>query len=252
MTYIPNPKTQGSGILCAIPQTGTCTIRCANCFFRSGRSYLEPLDENLPNLPHPDEVGHRIVRFNDGNDSNAERAKVIEAASQYERVFFNTCIPLDLDTLPGPVVLTVNPASMTDKKFMKLSQGIPNNLMFVRVRANTWNLDTVVKPAVAHYTNPGPRNISDRRPVPVVLTFMAYHEADAIPDTHLRNYYRYKRIQNEYYGISTDVWRMMMSEFQSNPWVHSCGKIEGDAGEKHCRHCGHCLREYFATMERMG
>jgi len=34
-------------------------------------------------------------------------------------------------------------------------------------------------------------------------------------------------------------------------WVYSCGKIEGEAGTNACRHCGNCLREYYATLERM-
>jgi len=51
MTYKENPKTKGSGILCAIPQTGRCPMQCSDCFFQSGRSFLEPLDENLPNMP---------------------------------------------------------------------------------------------------------------------------------------------------------------------------------------------------------
>lgn len=48
MSYIENPKTKGSGIVCAIPQTGVCPIGCEDCFFQSDRSFLEPLDENLP------------------------------------------------------------------------------------------------------------------------------------------------------------------------------------------------------------
>ena len=36
----------------------------------SGRSYLEPLDENVPNLPDVASALNRVVRVNDGNDSN--------------------------------------------------------------------------------------------------------------------------------------------------------------------------------------
>ena len=68
MSYIENPKTKGSGIISCIPQKGICPNTCEDCFFQSGRSYLEPLDENLPNLP--EEVDYQIVRVNDGNDSN--------------------------------------------------------------------------------------------------------------------------------------------------------------------------------------
>ena len=79
---IENPKTKGSGILCAIPQRGTCPLKCSDCFFQSGRSYLEPLDRNLPNLPSSEEATGRVVRMNDGNDSNNERSLVIRAAAQ--------------------------------------------------------------------------------------------------------------------------------------------------------------------------
>ncbi len=51
MDYKENPKTKGSGIICCIPQTGLCLMKCKDCFFQSGRSYLEPLEENLPNMP---------------------------------------------------------------------------------------------------------------------------------------------------------------------------------------------------------
>lgn len=51
MRYKENPKTKGSGIIACIPQTGVCPNKCEDCFFQSGRSYLEPLEENLPNMP---------------------------------------------------------------------------------------------------------------------------------------------------------------------------------------------------------
>lgn len=46
--WIWNPKCKGSGIITCIPQAGRCPNNCADCFFQSGRSYLEPLEENLP------------------------------------------------------------------------------------------------------------------------------------------------------------------------------------------------------------
>lgn len=75
--YIKNPKTAGSGIITCIPQTGTCPNQCEDCFFQSGRSYLEPLEENLPNMPPLEMAEGRFVRVNDGNDSNVQRELVI-------------------------------------------------------------------------------------------------------------------------------------------------------------------------------
>lgn len=236
--YKENPKTKGSGILCAIPQEGRCPMGCADCFFNSGRSFLEPLEENLPNMPDPQICRERVVRVNDGLDSNVQRDLVVQATDCYPLRFFNTSIP-DLD-FPGPVVLTVNPGDMTDSEFHEVNP-VPQNLMFVRVRVNTWNLLNVVFPAARFYTS---------REVPVVLTFMAYYQQEIPEDFQLDYTYR-KRTTNSYWAITTDAWRRVMSAYRDNPWVHSCGKLEGGKGTTACRHCGNCLREFFATRERM-
>ena len=123
MNYIENPKTKGSGIMCAIPQRGECPVRCHDCFFQSGRSYLEPLKDNLPNVPnHLNCEPWHVIRFNDGHDSNVDRPEVVGCALEnFDHFFFNTSIPKNLSEYPGPVVLTVNPAGITDKSFMKVT-----------------------------------------------------------------------------------------------------------------------------------
>lgn len=236
MSYKENPKTKGSGILCAIPQTWVCSMGCSDCFFQSGRSYLEPLADNLPNMPPEDTDS--IVRVNDGNDSNHQRAYVILATDCYRHRFFNTAIP-KLD-FPDPVVLTVNPGKMTDVDFHKVD--VPPNLMFVRLRTNLWNLDLCDK-TVEYYTH---RDVS----VPVVLTFMAYFKA---PEKAKNNpgYVLRKRILNEYWAITTDAWRKVMARYEDNPLVYSCSKIEGERGKSGCKYCGNCLREFYATKARM-
>ena len=75
--YHENPKTKGSGILCCIPHESTCPINCADCFFQSGRSYLEPLEDNLPNMPTAEQAKGKVVRVNDGNDSNLDKEMVM-------------------------------------------------------------------------------------------------------------------------------------------------------------------------------
>lgn len=239
MTYIFNPKSKGSGVICAIPQTGRCPNNCEDCFFQSGRSYLEPLDENLPNLPSLDQATGRIVRVNDGNDSNVYREETMAAVCGYPMKFYNTAIPrLDFD---APVVMTVNPGEMTDMTFYDIYSP-PKNLMFVRVRANLWNMDTVVRPAVEFYAE---------REIPIVLTFMAYYD-DKPKEMGFESSYIYrKRTMNSYHAITTDAWLKVMDEFRLNRWVYSCGKVEGERGISGCRFCGNCLREYFATCERM-
>ena len=235
--YKENPKTSGSGIVCSIPQTGMCPNKCEDCFFQSGRSYLEPLDDNLPNLPPPNNM--QVVRINDGNDSNVNKEKAIEEWKRHKMAFFNTAI-LNLD-FPGPVVLTINPGEMTDERF-HLVPNPPKNLMFVRFRANMWNVE-LQEQCVEYYSS---------REVPIVLTFMAYfNAADTVSYVQRMNYILRKRTLNSYYAITTDAWRYLMSLHRKNKWVYSCGKIEGELGDTHCRFCGNCLREYFATITRM-
>jgi len=241
--YIENPKTRGSGVYCAIPQKGTCPNNCSDCFFQSGRSYLEPLDQNLPNIPPPDLVENRVVRVNDGNDSNVDRDTVLTAGSQYKMKFYNTAIPKNLSDFDGPVVLTVNPGKMTneDAHFVTDKNDL-NHLMFVRFRTNMWNLHILEK-VVAHYAV---------KEVPVVLTFMAYHDGSDIPcEFRTTHYIERKRTTNTYWAITTDAWESVMARYKRNVWVYSCGKIEGEQGKTGCRWCGNCLREYFATMERL-
>lgn len=240
--YKENPKTQGSGILCAIPQTGTCPNKCGDCFFQSKRSYLEPLEENLPNMPDMIESIGKIIRVNDGNDSNVDRELVIRSTRIYLEKFYNTAIPHRLEEFNAPVVLTINPAKMTDIDFYKLDP-IPKNLMFVRVRTNMWNIDSVVKPAVEYYSE---------REVPVVLTFMAYFNYPEKITKETANAYMFrKRTLNSYFAITTSAWEFIMEQFKYNKWVYSCGKIEGEKGDTHCRYCGNCLREYYTTKERL-
>lgn len=233
MAYIENPKTKGSGIICCIPQNSICPNKCKDCFFQSGRSYLEPLDKNLPNIPW--DWINKVVRINDGNDSNVEREVVEEASRHFSKYFFNTSINKDIEKFPGPVVLTINPGNMTDLDFHKIEDP-PPNLMFVRFRTNTWNL-SICDGAVDWYSD---------REVPIVLTFMAYHkEKDVV---HKPCYHYRKRTLNEYYVISFEAWHATMDRYKTNKWVYSCGR-EGIASQ--CRFCGNCLREYFATMERI-
>ena len=247
MQYKVNPKSDGSGIVCAIPQKGRCPNNCDHCFFQGhGRSYLKPIEENTPNMPTVEQTMGRVVRVNDGNDSNYYPYLVKDSVRYYPHKFFNTSIPKNLEFFEDPVVLTINPAEMTDKEFYRLNP-IPKNLMFVRIRTNMWNMDKVVRPAVKYYT---------KLEVPVVLTFMAYYDTDdkvpeEIPKEFLDCYVFRKRTLNSYYAITTFAWELIMREFRYNHWLYSCSKIEGEKGTYKCHRCGNCLREYFYTMEKI-
>ena len=182
------------------------------------------------------------MRVNDGNDSNVNREHVILDTERYQMKFYNTAIPKNLGGFVDPVVLTINPAKMTDSDFHKVDKP-PKNLMFVRFRANTWNT-VLQREAVFYYAE---------REIPIVLTFMAYFDKD-VPKDHQKNYVYSKRTLNSYWVIKTDMWRTLIKYWEISPhekWVYSCSKIEGEKGERSCRHCGNCLREYFATIERI-
>lgn len=234
--YIWNPKVKGSGIITAIPQTGACPNKCEDCFFQSGRSYLEPLNKNLPHLPPVGLTKNRIVRINDGNDSNINRREVEKVARQYDMYFFNTAIPSDLERFSAPVVLTVNPGKMTDNHPFRVSP-IPDNLMFVRVRTNVWNLDSVVKPAIDFYTGQG---------VAVVLTFMAYY-TEKISEANKDCYEWKKRTLNSYWVLKQWAIERIMDDYRRNPFVYSCGIKD----RYECTFCGNCVREYFNAMDRL-
>jgi len=234
-----NPKVKGSGIIECIPQTGRCPNNCDDCFFQSGRSYLEPLDENLPHIPTKEMAKGRIVRVNDGNDSNNQRELVEKTAKQYKDYFFNTAIPANLSDFPGPVVLTINPGKMTDTDFHKVFSW--ENLMFVRIRTSMWNIENIVKPAIKYYTqNDGVR------PTPVVLTFMAYYN-ETIPEQYKDCYMWKKRTLNSYWCPKQEKIDEVMAIFKDNPYVYACGY----KGQYSCSRCGNCLREYYNAKERV-
>jgi hypothetical protein len=246
--YIENPKTKDSGIICCIPQKGVCPMKCPDCFFQGGKSYLEPLNDNLPNMPSLKEVGNKIVRVNDGNDSCNNIDLVIKSVKKYKQKFYNTSIYDRMKWLKfdAPVVFTCNPGIKTDVEF-NLGGNYDNfrrKLMFVRIRTNTWNLENVVDKVIKNFTHPH-YNIS------VVLTFMAYYDEKSIPEEHRKYYVLRKRTLNSYYAITTAGWEMIMSRYKYNINVYSCGKVEGELGKIGCSKCGNCIREYFNAIERM-
>lgn len=234
--YKWNPKVKGSGIITCIPQKGICPNRCEDCFFQSGRSYLEPLKENLPHLPPMELTENRVVRINDGNDSNVSRVQVERIAKAYKMHFFNTAIPAALGDFDAPVILTINPGKMTDMEWHKLPD-VPDNLMFVRIRTNMWNLLEVVDHAVEYYTKLG---------VAVVLTFMAYY-TEKIPEENKGCYEWKKRTLNSYWVPKQWAIERVMEDYIRNPFVYSCGV----KGRYECMFCGNCVREYFNAMDRL-
>ncbi len=126
---------------------------------------------------------------------------------------------------------------MTNNDFHKIEKP-PKNLMFVRFRMNMWNL-SVATEAIEYYS---------KREIPIVLTWMAYHKKESIPENRLPFYSYRKRTQNSYYAIRHESWKNIMGLFIRNKYVYSCGR-EGVASA--CKFCGNCLREYYSTIERI-
>ena len=233
--WIYNPKLIGSGIIECIPQQGKCPNNCSDCFFQSGRSYLEPLKENLPHIPTKEMTKNRIVRMNDGNDSNHQREIVENTAKKFEHYFYNTAIPKNLDKFEAPFVITINPAKMTDNSFYRVEAY--KNLMFVRIRTNIWNLKKVVVPAIKYYSN---------LKVKIVLTYMAYYNND-IPLFHKHNYIWKKRTINSYWCLKPKKVIAIERKFQNNVYVYSCTYKNNYS----CSFCGNCIREYYNSLERL-
>jgi hypothetical protein len=76
---------------------------------------------------------------------------------------------------------------------------------------------------------------------------MAYYTGD-IPEGHQDNYTFRKRTLNSYWVITSQAWDDIMARFKDNKWVYPCGK---DANTFACSRCGNCLREYFATLQKL-
>lgn len=239
MTTPQNPKQEGSGVCDAIPQVGPCPNSCNQCCYNRHGAFYAPIDRPL--LPTIKEVAGRIVRVNSGHDSNSRRKHVIAVTSQYRYRFYNTSrFRLDFG---APVVLTVNPREEEPAANpVRVVAGNDGNqdwlhdIMFVRVRVSSSNLHHVEE-AVKMWT---------ARCVPVVLTFMAYFDATAIPTGGSDLYVHKVRTLNEYWCPTPDFMRRVIGMFWDNPLVHSCGTPESTL----CRNCGNCERMYWQAIDR--
>jgi len=229
--YTENPKLKGTNIIDCIPQVGECKHQCPECFYNGGR-FFRTLDE--PWMPSLEEVGDKIVRVNSGNDSNSQKELVLEKTEQYRLKFFNTSVP-NFD-FPDPVVFTCNGGK---KGELKLVEDPPWNLMFVRVRVNSWDMETIDR-AVEHYWN--------THGVPVVLTFMRYYNGDLIPEEAKNDYEWRKSIVNDYFCLKQEALLRIMSRYKGKG-VRMCGTPVSS----NCVDCRNCelfyQKKLFDAME---
>jgi len=236
-----NPKQERTCLFDCKPQVGPCPIGCSNCFYNRPGAFYLPID--TPIMPDPDEVGDGIVRVNCGHDSNIGRNEVIAATARYPRRFFNTSIARF--DFPAPVVLTANPREEepVGQPVWSFRDGAPRNLMFVRLRASSTNLDWV-RDGVGWYTS---------YQVPVVLTFMAYYDHEPqVPEEVAAAVggpcyeWRVRHI-NSYWCPTPAFIRWVMGLFRGNRLVSYCGSLEGS----YCRLCRNCETYYLQTVKRM-
>lgn len=215
-----NPKLAGTKIIDVIPQAGKCPMDCLECFYNEG--FYRPLEPLIVSL---EEAKGKIVRVNTGHDSNIQKDLVLRVTEKYKDKFYNTSIPRF--DFPGPVVFTCN-CRDTDFTFIKAKN--VSNLMFVRVRVDTWNITRIVDPAVEYYT---------KRGVPVVLTFMRYREKKNVKK--IKDYYFGKNILNPYWKIKPEAWQRIMDRYKDNELVFSCGSPKSSF----CKDCGNCQGLYL-------
>ena len=224
-----------------MPQTGLCPIGCNQCFHNRPGAFYVPIDQ--PHFPSLEEVGDGIVRVNCGNDSNNQREHVIASTAQYPRRFFNTSIPRF--DFPGPVVLTANPREEEPVAWphWEPDDGPPTNLMFVRLRVSSTNL-AYIDEAIIEYS---------AYQVPVVLTFMAYYDAEPqVPADFSAAVggpcyeWRVRHI-NSYFCPTPAFIRWVMGRHRGNRLVTYCGSLEGS----YCRLCRNCETYYLQTIKRM-
>ncbi len=214
-----NIKQAGSNLYDCVPQAGKCPMQCNQCYFNRGYYRETPFaDSDIPE--------HGIVRMNCGHDSNLWRNKVLEAAAKYKHVFFNTSIPLF--NFPGPVVLTANPDE--EHCYTSPPKDIPDNLMAIRLRVSSTNLELIK------------RAIDAWKPVPIILTFMAYY--DYCPEPYVtniifetKNYEFRTRHTNSYWCPKQSFIDSVMKMF---PDVLVCGQW--------CKDCGNCARLYWENI----
>jgi len=225
-----NPKLVGSNIVDAIPQTGECPVKCAECFYNGGRFFRE-LD--APLVATPEEARGKIVRVNSGHDSNIQRNVVLAATAAFPHKFYNTAIA-KFD-FPGPVVFTCNAHKL------KLVENPPPNLMFVRFRVHTGNLDDADQ-AVKHYLA--------KHGIPVVMTFMRYYSEEAVPDKAAYEYR--KSILNSYWMMKRDWVLEIMSRWgKTNPPVRGV-RMCSTPYSSFCGDCRNCEFLYWDSLRRMG
>jgi len=180
-------------------------------------------------VPSAEEAAGKIVRVNSGHDSNIQKSLVLFSTRHFPHRFYNTSIP-NLEFENAPVVLTVNRDE--DKCWTATEE--KDNLMYVRARVNTWNLE-LVREIIDFYT---------KRGIPVVLTFMRYYDVEQIRVTRRTHYEWRHHVLHDYWDITPEAWWQCMQELARHDLVFSCGTPLNH----YCRDCGVCETLYWRLL----
>ena len=225
-----NPKQIDSNLFDCKPQIGKCPSNCNQCFYNRDEAFY--VDINKSHMPSIEEVGEGIMRVNSGHDSNFEREKVIRETEIYKKRFFNTSIP-KFD-FPGPVVFTANKEEEETVPTLELPP--PANLMFIRLRVSSTNLDHIYS-AVSFWT---------RNNIPIVLTFMAYYDKKPV---NIENYIWKKRHINSYWCPIREFMAEVLKRMKKigGRLVSLCSDLDSYS----CKECRNCETYYYQTLKHM-
>ena len=150
------------------------------------------------------------------------------------------------------MVLTLN-GLKTDESYIYLSQvkGDLQDLMFVRFRVNTWNLELCGR-AINTWTKDGVYGDLDSLTwndgVPLVLTDMRYYDGDKIPEDHKQYYEFRKHILNSYWMLNEEGRKKVFSLLRF-PNVFWCGNPFSLSTT--CQECRLCEILYIKAKVRM-
>ena len=229
-----NPKTSGSGIVTCRPNVGRCPLGCAECYYNA-EGYWQ--DRDVAYVPTLEQVAGRVVRVNDGLDSNVDRGVVLAGTRQYEHRFYGTSIP-QFDFEGRPVVFTCNGRE-------SIFTTVTDEVMAVRVRCTTWGTRAGEDDLVRHYVEQG---------VPVILTFMRFGAAGSIPEQYRHGYERGRSVLNEYWKATVLAKLDMLTHHMSVAGGKNAGLVRvcGTLWSGLCRDCGTCEALYWRWVKGAG